>query len=101
MHRAIFVGEAAGPARPRRSRVVSERFGLVRGQSPEDACARYSLYALNSGFPAAVVWAPHPLDQRACLARVRRDADTGDWILRFSWRGPMPIGTESPSSPQR
>lgn len=67
---------------------MSERFGLIRGQSPEDACARYSLYTLNSGFPATVVWSPDPADQGACLALLRRDADTGDWFLRFSWRAP-------------
>lgn len=67
---------------------MSERFGLIRGHSPEDACARYSLYTLKTGFTAALIWSPEPTDKGACLARLRRDADTGDWFLRFSWRAP-------------
>lgn len=67
---------------------MNQRFGVVRGLSSEDAYSRYALLYFGSGSPDGTVWRPDPLDEGACLEAVRRDEDTGDWILRYSWRPP-------------
>jgi len=64
---------------------MSERFGVVRGDSSEDAHSRYALLYLRSDATEAHVWQPDPLDERACIAAARRD-ESGDWVLRYSWR---------------
>jgi hypothetical protein len=65
---------------------MSERFGVVRGLSPDDAYSLYALLYFRSSFPDGTIWRPDPLDQEACLGQVRREERTGDWILRYSWR---------------
>jgi hypothetical protein len=70
---------------------VGERFGVVRGFSSEDACARYTLHCLYGGFAEGTVFHPDPLDERACLMRVERDPEEDEWVLRFSWRSPQPV----------
>jgi hypothetical protein len=64
---------------------LKQRFGVARGLSPDDAYSRYALLYFRSSFPERTVWRPDPLDQKACLAEVRRDGET-DWILRYSRR---------------
>jgi hypothetical protein len=71
---------------------MNQRFGVVRGLSSGDACSRYALLFFGSGSPDGTVWRPDPLDERACLDALRRDDETGDWILRYSWRPPAPPG---------
>jgi hypothetical protein len=67
------------------------RFGVVRGLSSADAYSRYALLYFRSRFPEGTVWRPDPLDERACLAEVRREGKPGDWVLRYSWRQPEPV----------
>lgn len=70
---------------------MPERFGVARGLSLEDACARYTLHCLHGGFAEGTIFHPDPLDERACLAAVERDSAAGEWVLRFSWRRPRPV----------
>ena len=65
---------------------MSERFGVVRGLSSEDAYSRYALLYFGSDAREGAVWRPDPLDADACVAAARRDDETGDWVLRYSWR---------------
>lgn len=67
---------------------MAERFGVVRGQSTEDTCARYALHCLRSGYPERGAFHPDPLDATACLERLEPDPDAGEWVLRFTWRPP-------------
>ena len=78
---------------------MSERFGMVRGLSSEDVCARYGLLVFGGGFPAGTLWSPDPWDQSACLAAARQDEERGDWILRFSWQPSEAAVPQSPASP--
>lgn len=71
---------------------MGERFGVLRGLSPEDACAQYTLYCLNSRFADGTAFRPDPLDERACLAEVERDEKAEEWVLRFSWHAPHAAG---------
>jgi hypothetical protein len=64
---------------------MSERFGVVRGLSSEDVCARYALLAIGGDHTAGTRWSPDPWDHGACLAAASQD-ENRDWILRFSWR---------------
>jgi hypothetical protein len=65
---------------------MSERFGMVRGLSSEDAYSRYALLYFGSGATQGEVWRPDPLDEGACIVAARRDDETGEWVLRYSWR---------------
>jgi hypothetical protein len=76
---------------------MPERFGVARGLSLEDACARYTLHCLHGGFAEGTIFHPDPLDERACLAAVERDSAAGEWVLRFSWRAP-PTTSPAPDS---
>ena len=67
---------------------MNERFGVIRGLTPNDAYSMYALLFFRSSSPAGTVWRPDPLDEEACLGQVSRDERTGDSVLRYSWRQP-------------
>ena len=70
---------------------MADRFGVVRGLSSEDTCARYLLHCSYGGFPDGTVFHPDPLDERACRAEVEMHPKAEEWVLRFSWRRPQPV----------
>jgi hypothetical protein len=70
---------------------MSEHFGVVRGLSSEDACARHGLLSIGGSLPAETIWSPDPWDQSVCLAAARQDEAREDWIIRFSWRPPAAV----------
>jgi uncharacterized membrane protein YphA (DoxX/SURF4 family) len=65
---------------------MSERFGVVRGLSSEDAYSGYALLYFGSGATEGHVWKPDPLDERACIGAASYDDATREWTLRYSWR---------------
>ena len=77
---------------------MSARFGTARGLSPEDACARYVLMRFGSRFPDDTIWHPDPLDEQACLNAVRRDDESGEWFLDYSWREMPPVARAAEAS---
>ncbi len=70
---------------------MSERFGVVRGLSLDDVCARYGLLSIGGSLPAETIWSPDPWDPRACLTAAHQDEERGDWVIRFSWRPPAAV----------
>jgi hypothetical protein len=70
---------------------MSEHFGVVRGLSSEDVCARHRLLSIGGSLPAETIWSPDLWDQSACLAAARQDEERGDFIIRFSWRPPAAV----------
>jgi hypothetical protein len=71
---------------------MNRRFGMVRGLSFDDVYAQYALLFFRSRSANGTVWRPDPLDEDACLAEAHREGQTGDWILRYSWRPPDAAG---------
>jgi hypothetical protein len=67
---------------------MNERFGVIRGLTPNDAYSLYALLFFRSSSPDGTVWVPDPLDEEVCLGQVSRDEKTGDSVLRYSWRQP-------------
>ena len=63
---------------------MSERFGVVRGLSSEDAYSMYALLYFRSDVREGTIWRPDPLDEDACIAAAQRDERTGEWVLRYS-----------------
>lgn len=78
---------------------MAERFGVIRGLTPEDVFARYALHCRYGGFAEGTAWSPDPLSLRSCVAAVQRDADTGEWVLSFAWREPRPRSEERTPEP--
>lgn len=59
---------------------MTERFGVVRGLSSEDTCARYTLHCLHGAFAEGTIFHPDPPDARGCLAAVGRNSPGGEWL---------------------
>jgi hypothetical protein len=65
---------------------MTDRYGVVKGLSTEDAYAEYVLFSQWTGWLGRADFDPDLRDEAACLARMTWDEPGRCVVLRFRWR---------------